>query len=370
MNIDTEDRIFGQLLSLLQSTLFGLAPAESRFAGMDASAWDSLYRRAAKEGVLAIAFEGMLRLPENCHPPRMLKLTWSAGVNNIEQKHAYFTKVANELAALFGEQGIRMLTFKGITLAQYYPVPSHREFGDLDIYLFDKKKEGDRLLRKWNAQENRQTSYKHSVFKYKGVPIENHACFLNIRDSSEIAALNTRLIALAEAIRRNVSDEKLLFPSPDFMALFFMVHAITHFQRQLPALRYFYDWAVFLHANKGKWDMSRYCEALSGTGFRKMAGVFTAIAVDCLGLPPDEAPPFERDNALQEKILTAMFHPLSFPENDKQNIWKILVYKYHRFMDRRWRYNLVNPGAFYYRMILRSIFFHLRNPGKIWKLNK
>jgi hypothetical protein len=370
MDPDTMNPSQPILFDLLKSSLWGTMPDEKLFAGINETTWNAVFKQATKQGVVAVAFEGVLLLPAALQPPRKLKIAWGVKVNLVESNYTTRKAVAEELADLFWKNNIRMLIFKGITLAQYYQIPGHREFGDLDIYLFGKKKEGDQLLRQWGAQEDKKHhSYKHSVFRYKGVSIENHACFLNVRTSSRVAALNTRLIALAEAELGNAPDGKPLFPAPDFTALFFMAHAIHHFTCQLPAGRYFYDWAVFLHANKGKWDMSCYCEALSEAGLKKMADFFTSITVDYLGLPLDEAPPFERDSVLEEKILTAMRHPLSFPENKKQGIRKILAYKYHRLMDRRWRRELVYPGTFH-KMILNSILYHLHHPEEIWTLRK
>jgi hypothetical protein len=368
--MNREDMVLARLLALLQSTLFGLPPAENRFVDMDADAWNVLYRRTVKEGVMAAAFDGMMRLPEHLHPPRMLKLTWGAGVHNIEQNHTHFTEIADELAARFGNEGINMLIFKGISLAQYYAIPGHREFGDLDIYLFGQQKAGNQLLRQWGAQENKkQHSYKHSVFRYKGISIENHACFLDIYNSRAVE-VNKKLTAMAEAKRKGTLAGKPIFPSPDFTALFFMAHTINHFVKNSPIGRYFYDWAIFLHANKGKWDKSRYDEALSEAGLKRAADTYTAITVDWLKLPLDEAPPFERNEVLEEKILTAMFHPMPpLQEEYQHSFWKILAYKYRCFMDRRLRCELIYPGAFR-KMILSSILYHIRYPDVTWKLEE
>jgi hypothetical protein len=360
MNIPTKDMVLARLLSLLQSTLSGSPPPEILFDSMDAGAWNSLFRRAVKEGLMAVAFDGMMRLPENLHPPRMLELSWGAGTDHIERKYSRFEAVADELAARFAGQGVSMLVIKGLSLAQYHPIPSHREFGDLDIYLFGQKEKGDQLLRQWDAKEVKEHSwYKHSGFMYKGVSIENHAYFLNVRRSRQMANLNTRLIALADKESGNAPLGKPVLPDADFTALFFMIHALNHFAGALPVWRHFYDWAVFLHANKGKWDMNRYGEALSEAGLKKPADVYTAITVDYLGLPLEEAPPFERDSVLEEKILRAMGAPSPAMPDEKSSLWSIMDYKWRRLLDSRWRQELISPGSFY-KVILNSIFNHIQ----------
>jgi hypothetical protein len=368
---DTMERSLQLLLDLLKLSLRGTLPDKKLYAGIDETTWNALFRQATKQGVAAVAFDGIMLLPAELQPPRQLRIAWAVKVDLVERENATRKAVAEELADLFGKNNIHTLIFKGITLAQYYPVPSHREFGDLDIYLYGQKKKGDQLLRQWGAQEDKkQYSDKHSTFAYKGVSVENHAYFLDIRISKSLIELNTRLKTMAEAELQNAPDGKLLFPSPDFTALFFMTHAISHFIEDVPAWRHFYDWASFLQANKGKWDIVRYDEALSEAGLQEIAGVFTSIAVDYLGLSLDEAPPFERNNALEEKILATMFHPRPpLPEEDRHRFLKILAYKYSCFMDMKGRCDLVYSGAFR-KMILNAVLYHIRYPEVTWKLSE
>ncbi|GHV08556.1 hypothetical protein FACS1894160_3050 [Bacteroidia bacterium] len=368
---DAMDSSLLLLFDLLKSSLRGTKPDEKLFVGLDETAWNGVFKQASKQGVAAVAFDGVMLLPSALQPPRKLKIAWGVKVDLVENNFTTRQTIAEELTELFEKNNIRVLIFKGLSLAQYYQVPSHREFGDLDIYLYGQKKKGDQLLRQWGAQEDKkQYSDKHSTFSYKVVSVENHAYFLDIRISKSLKELNARLKTMAEAELKNAPDGKLLFPSPDFTALLFMTHAISNFIEDVPVWRHFYDWAAFLHANKGKWDMSRYCEALSEAGLQEIAGVFTSIAVDYLELPLDEAPPFERNNALEEKILTTMFHPRPpLPEKDRHSFLKIIVYKYLCFTDMRGRCNLIYSGAFR-KMILNAVLYHIRYPEVTWKLNE
>jgi hypothetical protein len=46
-------------------------------------------------------------------------------------------KRSAEFARLMEEKGLHTLVLKGIAVSTYYPNPLHREFGDLDCYLFE-----------------------------------------------------------------------------------------------------------------------------------------------------------------------------------------------------------------------------------------
>ena len=78
---------------------------------------------------------------------------------------------------------------KGVGLSTYYPIPSHREGGDIDIYTFSADKnrmtdeQANRLADELMERQGipiEMHSYKHSNFYYKGIPVENHKVFLNV----------------------------------------------------------------------------------------------------------------------------------------------------------------------------------------------
>jgi hypothetical protein len=355
-----------RFLLLLQSVVRETPPDAERFTGMADGEWEALYQRVAQEGVLAVIFDSIMQLPDRLQPPKKLKLTWAGSVDFIERKYAHILSAGRELAARFEEQGIRMLTIKGVSISQYYPIPAHREFGDLDVYLFGRHRAGNRLLEQWGTSESKGST-KHTEFLYKEVFIENHAYFTTFyNDTKRFSHDDNYLKALVEEECKNANVERLLLPSPDFTFLFFMHHAIRHFMSDRLKWRYFCDWAVFLHANKDRrWNQAAYDEMFpSGSGFRKIADAINAITVDYLDLPPEEAPAFKRDDKLQEKILKEMTGPVSRYKG-KMSRWKTFVLKCRRFIDSYWRTELAMPGSFKQRVIFSAL-YHLHKPQTIW----
>ena len=95
----------------------------------------------------------------------------------------------------YATHGIRTVQLKGVGLSALYPVPSHREGGDLDIYTFSadasKLTDGqanalaDELMRRQGI-DVKMRSYKHSNFRYRDVPVESHKCFLNVQHPHKI----------------------------------------------------------------------------------------------------------------------------------------------------------------------------------------
>lgn len=148
MYSENDTRHFFQLLRS------GLKPACAPAVTGEISAreWDDIFRMAADQGVCAVIGDGMERLPEELRPPRELRLRWALTAERQEKRYRHQQEKAAKMAAAFAENGIRLLLLKGLGLSRDYPVPAHRECGDIDIYLFGASDEGDRLLLQMGAQ--------------------------------------------------------------------------------------------------------------------------------------------------------------------------------------------------------------------------
>ncbi|GAB6010199.1 nucleotidyltransferase family protein [Dysgonomonas reticulitermitis] len=357
-NIDTS------LLALLRAAAMGSSPPCEIFDNMTEDDWRTLYQLAVDGGVVAVAYDGMLRLPSSWMPPRKLRLAWAATVEHIEQKYAHAWSVATDLAGRFGEHGIRMLVMKGLGLSQYYPIPSRREFGDIDIYLFGEKEQGDKLFKLWGAKKN-LSSDKHSSFTWQGLLIENHDGFMDMDGSALNRDLNVRLKKIVETDHGFTQAGQPLFPSVDFTTLFFMAHAVQHYVTDHIVWRYFCDWAMILRGLDGKWDMQAYEEALGHAGFRSFADAVTAVTVNEWGLPPGITPSFERQPELEARLRKERLLPKTLPGKDMP-VLRLIIFKYRRLMARRWKYKLIYGN--FRRMIIRSALYHLRYPQSIlWK---
>lgn len=352
------------LSALLRAATLDSSPPHKLFENMTEDDWLTLYQLAVHGGVVAIVYDGLLKLPPLSMPSRKLLLAWAATVEHIEQKYAHTRSVAEDLAKRFGEYGIRMLVMKGLGLTQYYPIPSHREFGDIDIYLFGEKEQGDKLLKSWGAKEDRSNN-KHSSFIWQGVLIENHSSFLNLDGSTLNQNLNTKLKKIVETDHKFSSAGQLLFPSVDFVTLFFMAHAARHFATGHLVWRYFCDWAMILHHFNGRWDMQTYVEDLGHAGFRSFADAMTAVVANEWGLSPEIVPPFEQRPELEEQLRRERLL-FEISPNKGLSVFQLIVFKYHRFMVRRRKYKLIYGNS--RRIIIQSVLFHLRRPQSIlWK---
>ncbi|MDR1653417.1 MAG: nucleotidyltransferase family protein [Prevotellaceae bacterium] len=340
------------LFSLLRIALWHRSSDVARFENIDEQTWDKVMRTASQHQVFALAFDGAMLLPDSLKPPRMLRLAWAAQVDKIEKQYACKAEIAQEIETLLAANNIKMLLFKGFTLAKCYPTPAHRQFGDLDIYCFGKLKQANRLLTEQGAHKS-YDSYKHKCVVYKKVLIENHKFFLNTHDSWKIKASDK---ALKKIIANDKDFEKWSDFPVDFQALFYIWHTIHHFSWEAFSVRLITDMAVFWKTNIEKINIDFYLKTLQSVGLLKQANAITALVVRFLDIDKKDTPPFETDEEFEDKILAHMFsHYVLPPKNAKLNFGEVLKIKWERFFHRAKSYELIYPKENYRRFISSTV---------------
>ena len=103
--------------------------------------WISLFREAQKQAIVALLSEGLERIPEEQRPTKALLLQWIGLTQMTEATYSLQCKRAKELTLLFAERGYHSSVLKGVGFSQLYPVPEHRQGGDIDLWV-----NGDRKM--------------------------------------------------------------------------------------------------------------------------------------------------------------------------------------------------------------------------------
>ena len=253
MKIGIVDRI---LFALLRMALNDTVDDDINWKHISEEEWENCYRLSVEQGVMAIAWDGLQYVINKCKLSRSLKITWAISVENYEQKYEYHCQTVTELSKLYREYGIGMVLLKGVGFSSYYPIPSHREGGDIDIYTYSMNHQirndqeanflADELMVKRGVSVDTR-SYKHSNFYYRGISIENHKTFLSVQFNSIAKPMNKLLHKLLKPISIDLYDGKyqILVPPPTFNALFLSFHAAQHFGYGF-RLHHLVDWACLL----------------------------------------------------------------------------------------------------------------------------
>ena len=355
------------LLALLCGALHGRQPEREPFGNATEEDWRQCYRLAATQGVRALAWDGIMLLPAELWPPRRVKLTWATDVERYEQRYRHYVTAADELSRFYAQHGIRMMQLKGVGLSHVYPVPSHREGGDIDIYTWSADRDrmsdseansfADELMRRQGIVVER-TTRKHSEFFYKGIPVENHKTFVDVERGRRAVTVERILHGRMHPQPTVLDGGEVLTPAPDFNTLFVAYHAMIHYGGGMK-LHHLCDWAC-LCMRYGQ----RMPTDVTDRHFLHFVSALTQLSNRLLGtdIPDDTAAP----EALAQEVLMEMLRPPFANKVPTTNPVGIIIYKIRRFAHRqRVRRRVV--GELVYREILRSIINHLRTPKLIFR---
>lgn len=360
--LNTPERM---LFALLRASLLERDAETDFFQHAAQEDWRQCYRLAAAQGVMALAWDGVLKLPATLQPPRPVKLSWAAGVEAYERKYLLYCSTVTEISEFYARHNIATLQLKGVGFSSLYPVPSHREGGDIDIFTYSACREklsdaeanrlADTLMQRQGIEVDTEHSPKHSMFYYKGIPVENHKTFLNV-ETYALAAVVERL--LKEHMNPSLTPlaaGQVHTPSPMFNTLFIAFHAAQHYGSGL-ALHHLCDWAMILR----RYGL-QLPEEIKGTSFAEGIGALTRLCNRYLGLSVAS----EGQEDLAEEMLQEMLHPrypATLPDRGK---WGILLYKAKRLIYNHRLKSRILPVSFA-RHIGQSVVSHLRHPETIF----
>ena len=236
MALDSRLSTFDCMLTLLRNAIFNrddVLPA--------APDWRELMRQARMHGVEPLVYDAALRLPADQAPDRTLALQMKQMcLYQMQQQTIWLPRIKAATEAL-RQAGIEPVLLKGFGLAELYPKPYLRSWGDADIWVGIKNYHpGCKALReafpeaKHHDEEYEELKHYGIVFP-DGNAIELHRVAMDFPTPGEDSWWQTLEVpAMAEA----VSDVNchlsfvichLPAPSEPFNILFVFLHAWEHF---------------------------------------------------------------------------------------------------------------------------------------------
>ena len=359
------DKVTDGLFALLRAALHGQVEDDAPFAHCDETFWREIYRQSSVQGVLAMVWDGVQMLPEELWPPRALLLEWAFNVEQIEKRYHRQEATLGRLAAFFHRHGIPMMLLKGYGLSLSYPVPAHRPFGDLDIWLFGRQPEADRLVTRELGIRVDGGKEHHTTFLFEGIMVENHYDIVNTQTHSSNRRVERSLKQYAAQSGEffELGGVPVSLPSAPFNALFLLRHAAVHFAAINIGLRHIVDWYVFLEHSRGQID---WPELYALARDAKMAGFLdclNAICADRLGLDGSLLPLFACDPELKERVLNEILSP-EFSDLRPKGLLPVMWFKTRRWWANRWKHRIVYDESLA-SAFLNSVWAHLKRPKSI-----
>ena len=269
--------------------------------------------------------------------PQPLKLQWINAAFSIEQRYDYSQRVCAELVEKWSEYGIKTLCLKGLAFSTYYPIPSHRECGDFDCYLYDDYDKGNDIARELGAKLD-ESMYKHSEMIYRKVMIENHRFIVAVRGGKKMKQLHALLDDIARnEERKSIFNTKIEMPSPMFNALFLNHHALTHFLSEGIRLRHLLDWALFLKAEQGNLDWARFYELCEEYDMRAFVDCMTALATEVCGVKI-ENDAIVATSPYTERVICSIINDDNAVFSQSVGAWRKRVMLVQNMFSSRWKY--------------------------------
>ncbi len=360
------------LLTLLKSSLTGKEADSKIFVGRTYEDWVNMYNIAHENAVLPLALDG-LKKTDGIKVPNDVMENMEINTEFAKTYHAKQEKILKEFTEMTAANGIDTVQMKGIGFSMDYPNPQIRFGGDIDVYNFihgtnpNNPNNNASFLVDDVAQKAgmkfENHSYKHSHIEHRGMPIENHRCFVNVEKAPLIKEMNEYLYKVFNPHEQILPHgTKILVPSKEFNNIFIPLHAMQHFADSMGVnFHHLTDWAVHLQKNG-----LNIPEEVKGTKLEEFMYAFTNLANKHLGtdIKVPENP------QLENEIFKRMLYPNSFADEldipQTKNPIRIFKYKVkrmvygHKIQQKYWGAQESVP-----QILIKSVLAHLKKPNTI-----
>lgn len=332
--------------ALLRGALEGTIPEVKR---LETDTWWRMFRLLQQNHVAALTADAMSKLDV----PREVKIPWLAECDKAERWHRYQQEVQTEIIGVMRQHGIETLVLKGTHLSQYYPQPELREFGDLDLYFYDKHDEADRVAREVLKVEVSDDAHHHTKYNYRGVTVESHYDFVNTHYPPSNRNYETLL--------------KEQVPSPTFEVLSLLRHMACHFAASRITLRDLVDWALTCQALEDKVDWTLVNKTIEDYGMTEFVAALNAIATQHLGVSMSQCLAVLQSCSLDVSLIHKVEHDLVYGSEEADNKadgLERLGWKLRRWRALAWKRRMVfNDSPL--RLLLSSFTSHIEKPQSI-----
>lgn len=356
--------VHARFFGLLRHALPGTVPTAAEVAEWQPADWAAIYAMAARQGLQAVLWDVVARLPKEVMPPRELKLRWALNAEGIGQRYRTQLAVATELTALWHAAGLQPFALKGFAFSRYYPIAEHRECGDFDCFLGAGRDKADEVAEAAGAEIERPVGYKHTHMRHRGVMIENHRFCVGIRGSRQTKAFERLLESLLAEVKQPecVEGTCIGIPPVMFNALFLNWHALTHFLLEGIRFRHVYDWACLIAAEQDRLDWGQFYAVCEQYHLRRFVDAMTAMAVRYCGVQITN-PAVVTESPYADRILESIFYDDSAVYNRGKGRWwgrtKVLSNIFHY----QWKYRDIYQKSYVGQMTkLVGGFLFDRNP--------
>lgn len=298
----TKNPVYDTIFTLLRTALWGEQRFPMLHSANTAIDWDTVYQELRYQTVQNLPLDFLCRTdPRN-------KVTYiQASLPNL--KHYYqLLKEQQDMYQLLQSAEIPCVILKGTSAARYYPIPSYRCMGDVDIIVHpdDFQRTFDLLYKHGYEAENVEDP-RHIHFKHHGILYELHRYFSLLNNKEQAVMLDNRIF---EGLQHTkvITLDGYSFPTLPVAenGLVFLDHICQHLEAGI-GLRQIIDWMMYAdrELNDEFWTTS-FQPIVRTLGLETLAVTVTRMCQLYLGLREDITWCSHADEALCEELITLL----------------------------------------------------------------
>lgn len=302
-------------LTLLRAGLYDDPAIVASLPPLTDSQWEEIYNQSKRQTVSGIILHALSFLPDEALPPYNLLLRWVARGHRIEMAHERMNRTIATLFTTFDNAGLHPILQKGHDVSRFYPRPSLRVCGDIDIFFPDNERpQADHIIRSKGVNVV-HTPDNSSGYIFDGIEVEHHSKLVELHNPLCQATLNA-IINREGSTRATVGTvfghpTEVPVPAPLVDLIMINVHIMKHCLGVGIGLRHFCDYAMAWEALVGGStplvDCGQYIEACRSLGILGWTRILHAFILTYIPGSSASLPSLYPDGKSPGKVLSKIF---------------------------------------------------------------
>lgn len=263
-----------QMLALLRASLAGQKPDT---LPANEEEWDKLFKLARKHAVVTMINDAIEQLPDDQQPQGDIAISWALSADRTRYHYHHQEQVLADIRQRATAAGLQTVVIKGLSLAAYYPNPSSRACGDIDLFFEPRKQNAYQRGNEILGNADAHCDGKHAEFSVDGVMVENHYNLLDLHYVSQ-----RRAERYIRSTVKDITPDGHLSPMGNMVYL--LMHTICHITAKfkLP-LRNVLDWGMFLKANRDTLNPEECHRVMRHIGMDDAFNMLTLLSGEFIG---------------------------------------------------------------------------------------
>ena len=301
-----------------------------------ANEWKDIYKLAKQQTLVGMLFSALERLPKEQRPPRALIIQWYATAEVIQEQNRQVNADAVKICNSVRNDGMRCMVLKGQGIATYYPKPSLRQCGDIDLWIEGGSKKVIDYLR--TKSEVRNIFYTHAEYDAPvGTEVEVHHHPTYLYNPIYLNRLNKYFSEQKEMFDNRIElgdgSGEIFVPTVEFNRYYVLQHIYRHYFGEGIGLRQLMDYYYVLLQGGTTESKERTLKLFERTGMKKFAGGAMWVMQNVFGME-DKYLLCEPNAKAGKQLLDEVMIAGNFGQYDN----RIDRSNHHKLVPRVWNY--------------------------------